>query len=287
MGDLPADAADRLYTVPPERFVAAREVAVAAARRAGQAGAADELSALRRPTVAAWMVNQLVRHRRAEVEALLRLGDELRTAQRRLRGDDLRRLGHHRREAVTDLVLEARELALAAGPRDRLPLAEVEQTLVAALCDPEAATALRSARLTRTLTYTGFGEVPRPRLQVIAGSGAEQPGTRTVGALALPAGRGVARIVPADDSDAGRIAHGAVARAEAELAEAELAEERARQARDALGTALAELVLRHAAAQQELARAELARRAAERALGLARRGLDATGGDHLTAARRG
>ena len=80
---VPADLIDRLYSLPPEQFVAARDEAVADARLAGDRLMATEIAALRRPTVAAWLVNVLVRQRPELVDELFELGESLRAAQDR------------------------------------------------------------------------------------------------------------------------------------------------------------------------------------------------------------
>ncbi|HEY2670728.1 MAG TPA: hypothetical protein VGJ07_10170 [Rugosimonospora sp.] len=160
-----------LYALPPERFIAARDEAVAEARAAGDRALAARIGALRRPTVAAWLVNLVALHRPEQVGALLDLGTALREAQQELRGERLRELSAQRRAAITELVAAARRLAVEAGrrPRDALPLAEVEATLVAALADEDVAAAVRAGRLTRATGYAGFGEPMRPDLRVIDG----------------------------------------------------------------------------------------------------------------------
>lgn len=172
--------------MPPERFVAERDEAAAAARRAGDRERAAAIAKLRKPTVAAWLVNLLAWQSPDLVDGLLRLGDELRAAQRDLRGDRLRELSARRRGVVGDLAARARELAVAAGrsPRDELPLAEVEETLTAALADEQAADEVREGRLTRTLSYAGFGETPRPRLRLV-----EPPAEKATGTAQPRGGR--------------------------------------------------------------------------------------------------
>ncbi|PWR05767.1 hypothetical protein DKT68_25190, partial [Micromonospora acroterricola] len=103
----------QLYRTPPERFVAARDAAVAEARRAGDPTTARQLARLRRPTVAAWLVNLLAIHRPELVADLVQLADALRTAQRELRGPRLRELSAQRRAVVGDQGAEVRKLAAA------------------------------------------------------------------------------------------------------------------------------------------------------------------------------
>ena len=73
----------QLYALPPEEFTAARGEAVAAARTAGDRDLAKQIGALRRPTVAAWLVNLLAHQRPDLIGDLLALGDAMRTAQRK------------------------------------------------------------------------------------------------------------------------------------------------------------------------------------------------------------
>ncbi|MFZ2528890.1 MAG: hypothetical protein WAX14_14760, partial [Rhodococcus sp. (in: high G+C Gram-positive bacteria)] len=92
----PEEIADELYGLDPNEFVAVRNERVAQAREAGDGAAATTIGKLRKPTVAAWLVNALARERTDELAALLDLGSALRTAQRRLSGDDLRTLSAQR-----------------------------------------------------------------------------------------------------------------------------------------------------------------------------------------------
>jgi hypothetical protein len=159
------EAIDELYAERPEGFIGAREAAAQAAREAGDAAAAKEIAALRKPTVAAWLVNRLALKRPDLVGGLAELSGSLRTAQRELRGEKLRELARQRRELVTSLVDEARRLAVEADPalaKRQLPLTDVEATLNAALADQRVAELVRSGRLLKTAAYEGFGELPEP-----------------------------------------------------------------------------------------------------------------------------
>jgi hypothetical protein len=165
-----AETVERLYTGPPEQFIASRSDAVAQARAAGDRALAVRIGQLRKPSLAAWLVN------------LLALGDELRTAQRELRGAQLRELSVRRRDTIAELAREASRLATAAGRsgREKLPLLEVEKTLAAALSDETLAAEVRAGQLTRPLDYAGFGEAPRPQLRLVRGGAREatdQPDT--------------------------------------------------------------------------------------------------------------
>ncbi|MGW9629700.1 hypothetical protein ACWGST_03290 [Agromyces sp. NPDC055520] len=155
MVDALGEATTELYGLRPDEFTAARN-------GRAQAVATDdrELAArireLRRPSPAAWLVNQLVRHRPDEVEAVLRLGAEARGAQGGFDAAELAELGRQRRRLVSTLAREAGELAEELGAPVRNPvLDEVAQTLQAAISDAAAADAVRTGRLVRALEAVG------------------------------------------------------------------------------------------------------------------------------------
>ncbi|MCW3840150.1 hypothetical protein ONA70_08580 [Micromonospora yasonensis] len=275
------DPVQRLYATPPDRFVAARDAAVADARRSGDPKAAREIGRLRRPTVAAWLVNLLAIRRPELVADLAQLAESLRTAQRELRGAKLRELSAQRRAVVGALVTEVRKLAAAepgAPPVGKLPLAEVEATLNAALSDAEVAEQIRAGRLLRSVHYAGFGEVPRPQLRLVTGGGEEPPVAERPESRRARDERATERAARAERAKRRRALERELAkarddqgRAERELAEATRSEQDGAAALDRIETELAELERRRAVAEQDLSRAKLARRGAERSVTAARR----------------
>ncbi|MGB2568209.1 hypothetical protein ACPFP2_07150 [Micromonospora citrea] len=282
----PSDVVQQLYRTPPDKFVAARDAAVAEARRAGDAAAARRIAGLKRPTVAAWLVNLLALERPELVADLAQLAEALRTAQRDLKGPKLRELSAQRRAVVGALVAEVRRIAARtpdAPPAARLPLAEVESTLNAALADTEVAEQVRSGQLLKAAHYAGFGEVPRPQLRLVTGGGEEAvrvPGKEadSDGARRARDERAAARAARAERAGRRRTlereltaARGEQRRAEKDLDGAAAAERDGAAALDRIEVELAELERRRAAAEQELSRSKLARRGAERALTAARR----------------
>ncbi|MFJ2665328.1 hypothetical protein ACIO14_13330 [Nocardia fluminea] len=152
------DVAGELYTLDPGDFVSTRAERAAQARADGDRDLAKAITALRKPTVAAWTVNLLARHAPREIAALLDLGDALRSAQRQLSGDKLRALGTQRQQVVNAMTKRAAELAAEHDrPASEQVLREVGQTLTAALADPEVADLVRTGVLPTTVTYDGFG----------------------------------------------------------------------------------------------------------------------------------
>ncbi|NES26646.1 hypothetical protein GCE86_29560 [Micromonospora terminaliae] len=286
MAGPPPDLVQRLYATPPDRFVAARDAAVTEARQAGDPKGAREIGKLRRPTVAAWLVNLLAIRRPELVADLAQLAESLRAAQRDLRGGKLRELSAQRRAVVGALVAEVRKLAAAepaAPPVGKLPLGEVEATLNAALSDTEVAEQVRAGRLLRSTHYAGFGEVPRPQLRLVTGGGEEEPAVPDRAAERAESRRtrdqrAAERAARAERAKRRRAVERELAkaredqeRAETELGEATDAERDGVTTLDRIETELAELERRRAVAEQELSRAKLARRGAERSLTAARR----------------
>ncbi|QKW11210.1 hypothetical protein HUT18_28455 [Streptomyces sp. NA04227] len=155
------EAADALYGLPPDRFTAARDARVRAAREAGDRPLAEAVAGLRRPSLSAWANNMLVREHPEQVRPLLDLGEELRRAHRELDGARLRELADSQRELLGALAQEAREVAARAGhPVSESVGREVADTLRAVLADPEASRAWASGRLTKAPGATsGFDAV--------------------------------------------------------------------------------------------------------------------------------
>ncbi|MGH3811229.1 MAG: hypothetical protein ACRDUV_02080 [Pseudonocardiaceae bacterium] len=152
------DVAAELYAVEPPAFVAARTDAARAAREAGDSELAAAIGKLRRPALAAWAVNLLARDDSDGLERLLALGEELREAQQQLRGEALQRLSRERHEVLAALTRRARKLAADAGHSLGTEAAhQVQQTLGAALVDPDAAQEVLAGRLVTPLSYAGFG----------------------------------------------------------------------------------------------------------------------------------
>ncbi|GAA2498143.1 hypothetical protein [Streptomyces gobitricini] len=175
---------EELYGLRPDRFTAARDTRAAEARKAGDRALADAVRSLRRPTLAAWVSNLLVRERPEEARALAALGDGLRRAHHELDGDRLRELSRKQHTVVTALARQARQLAADAGQTVGEDVQhEVEATLHAVLADPAAAEEWASGRLVKALSApVGFAaaltDVSPPRGDRYAGGREERPDAR-------------------------------------------------------------------------------------------------------------
>lgn len=251
-----SSAADELYGLVPEQFTARRTALADEARSAGDTQARAEILAMRKPTVAAWAVNLVVREDEDKVQDLLRIAEALRAAQRGLEADRMRELSEERRALIAALVRAARDRTKQAGRAvTDTALREVQSSFDAAVADENAERALRTGRLTTALSYSGFGEVDisdavaaldaRPRLAVIRGS--ESGGT---------AARTSERRRAQRDT--------AVEQAQAQLAEAT-------RLRDELLSQAEQLRRRLADLEREIKPADAAVRAAQRRLDATRR----------------
>ena len=103
---------DELFEADPRGFVAARDRLVKLLRAEGKRDDAAAVRALRRPSVAAWALNQVARHDGAVVETLLTTIDEARVAHDHVLAggdpDGLRAALADRRRALHEVVDRAR-----------------------------------------------------------------------------------------------------------------------------------------------------------------------------------
>lgn len=154
---------DELYGLPLERFTPERNALARELRGAGSRAQAAEVAALRKPSVAAWAVNQLVRTQVRAIEELFAAGDALRGAHDAVlagRGDgsSLRAAVEGERLAVEKLAGGARGLLTSDGHELSPTILErVTDTLHAAALDDEAREQVREGRLERELRHVGLG----------------------------------------------------------------------------------------------------------------------------------
>jgi len=170
---------DDLYGLPLDQFVPERTALARKLRKAGDRDRAGEIAALKKPSVAAWAVNQLVRTQRKAVAELLEAGDWLRAAQDNVlagRGDarSLRAAVERERLAVQTLTDAARGLLSSEGEELSNTMVErVSDTLHAAALDDDAREQVSGGRLERELRHVGLGGFGAPR-----GGGSPAPPSR-------------------------------------------------------------------------------------------------------------
>ena len=278
-------AADELYSVSLGDFTRARDERAKALRKEGRREEANAVKALRKPTVAAWALNQLARQHAQEVERLLAAGGKLSAAQEDLLGGGDRKAFQSaavtERDEVARLAGEAAELVSEAGERTGPALREkIAETLHAAALDEETAEELRAGRLVREReAIGGFGGVmaaPAPA------RGRPAKGDEAAAIGSIEAREEVKRSVPKGVARRGKAPNdGAKRRAEAEKREAAERRQRLAAARADERHARRELEAAAKAAEHAQTRAEAARVHAEEANARAR-----TTAERLKEARR-
>jgi len=126
-----------LYGLPPEQFTAARNQLAKALRDAGDTRGSETVRALRKPTIAAWPANCLVRAVPDQIAELTEFGEDLREAHRLGHRTELKALTPRRHELVNHLVEVAKANAANDGRSITMSTAErLAATLDAALVDP-------------------------------------------------------------------------------------------------------------------------------------------------------
>lgn len=168
--DLTAIAVE-LYSGPLAEFTSARD---ARAKATDDTTIAGRIRALRKPSIAAWVVNVFARERSGQLGEALALAQELREAQADLDAKALAQLGRDRRVLTARLASAAADLAESRGERVTTTTREaVQQTISAAFFDPVAAAAVASGRLVRELEPSGtFAEGAE---SLVGGGAAEAP----------------------------------------------------------------------------------------------------------------
>jgi hypothetical protein len=160
------EALDQLYGVDPEQFVAERKRLARELKDDGDAASADSITKTRKPTVAAWALNQLARKQRRDVDLLLDAGHRLRQAQEGVVGGDDRAAFEQaqktERDALRRLTQQASELL---GGASAPTLAQISSTLRTAAVSEEGRELLARGRFTAPLEAEGFdvfGSLPAP-----------------------------------------------------------------------------------------------------------------------------
>ena len=152
---------DELYHGPLEEFTSARNELAKELRSGGKPAAADWAKGLRKPSRAAWLVNQLAVRKSDDVEELLGLGRELRTAQEEMLAGSpdrakLRETAQREPRKVDALARAAEAIGREHGAGAQI-LTRVAETLQAAAGDPALARGIELGRLTREQRAASVG----------------------------------------------------------------------------------------------------------------------------------
>jgi hypothetical protein len=168
---VPENRLDELFRGPLEEFTAKRNALAKELRADGEGKAASWVKSLKKPTRAAWLVNQLGARKRKALDRLLKIGGELRGLQERMLAgsvdpEKLREAARLEQEAIDELVKAAKGIGAEHGAGAPV-LERVTETLQAASSDPDVADAIDRGRLQREQRASGIGLVgataPAPR----------------------------------------------------------------------------------------------------------------------------
>jgi hypothetical protein len=223
---------DGLYELPLSEFVRERNALAARLAKEGKRGPAANVKALRKPTAAAWSLNQAARRHPELVAALLRAGDQLRRRQREaMQGNPrgLRPATDSFRSCAAELTQAAAGIAGQSKQATPQGLGEkVSATLQALPSHEEGRELLRRAQLSDDLVPQGFDSV----MDLIAAPPGAQPAAE-VRRRPREAGTFDERAAQARHAkELAREAKEATRRASRALREAESAERSARQSRE-------------------------------------------------------
>jgi hypothetical protein len=252
-------AIDRLYALPLGEFTAARDELAGRLRHEGDADAGAEVKRLRKPSLAAWALNQVRRNQPGQSDKLLEAGRRLREEQERLLAgggrEPLQRAAADERQLVAELARHAeRELAAGGRPASAAVREKLRATLHAVASEPEAREGLAAGRLVREHEAAGLGPFAEPRPKSTgAGKRRKEPSARAAAGLERKArrleerlGRARTRQRELDEKAAHtwrrlREARREATRAATELDRADAAEERMRRAAEEAAEAVTEL----------------------------------------------
>lgn len=160
---VPEDEVDALYGLPLDEFTPRRDALAKELRGSGKRDEAGWVKGLRKPSAAAWLVNQLARTQKGDARRVLESGDALRAAQEdALAGkgerDELARAGSDHADAMRALLAKGAGLLDRQGgsPSDTA-LERAAETLRALPLDEGARTEFAAGRLTREHRAAGLG----------------------------------------------------------------------------------------------------------------------------------
>lgn len=142
--------ADELHVAPRSEFVPTRDRRSRQARDEDDHETAERIAKLRKPTVAAWLLNLLAHERPELMQRYLALGDPVRE------GSGLQEFATRRRDLLQELLGEVESVAREHDqPLNSGTTREITDTLNRALADAGAAGTVRAGRLSSALPASG------------------------------------------------------------------------------------------------------------------------------------
>ena len=161
--DALGEALDELYAADLQEFVSTRTRLAKQLREADRRDEADALAKLRKPSVAAWVLNQLARRNRREVDLLLDAGHRLREAQAGVLSggekDAFEKARNTATESIGQLTREAEKLLLERGSLSGSVLGQVSESLRSAAISGTGRELLARGQFSEPLRGEGFDVV--------------------------------------------------------------------------------------------------------------------------------
>jgi len=148
------DEVDRLYGLPLDEFVGARDELAKQLRAEDRREEAERVKALRKPPVAVWLVNQVARERELDVRRLLDAAESLRKAQA-AGSEEFTEARRDETHALERIAGAAGEIARREGS-GQAAVDKAMQTVRAAAATDDGRELLRQGRLTEELSPVGF-----------------------------------------------------------------------------------------------------------------------------------
>jgi hypothetical protein len=168
-----SDVLAELFGATRDDFLTIRKERAAEAKADGDRDLAQRITALRKPTVAAWLVNQVMRRYPEDADALTDVARSLGDAQRQGAGDDLRAAGKRRRELLLRLERRVRDLAADTGTNlSADAVSRIDTMFQAALVDENALAQVVAGTLSTDVAMdpgaaTQWTTVSRPKLRLV------------------------------------------------------------------------------------------------------------------------
>jgi succinate dehydrogenase/fumarate reductase flavoprotein subunit len=162
VADAHAGEIDRLYSLPLEEFTRERDELAKRLRNDGDTDAAAAVKGLKKPSVAAWAVNQVQRDRPDEVRELIEVTEELHRVYAKLSSagarERLEEAAEIQRRLIQSLVRCANQLLEAGGhTASDETLTKVADTLRAAALDEEVREQVGHGRVVKERRAAGLG----------------------------------------------------------------------------------------------------------------------------------
>jgi hypothetical protein len=214
---VPVDSAHDLYGLPVEQFIPERTALAKTLRGKKRREDAAEVVGMRKPSVAAWAVNQLIRTQGKTIQALFEAGDELARAQAGAasgqRTADVMRDAAQRQRDTLDELLKAAEGLIGSDGHSLSPATvdRVADTLRAASIDEASRQQVADGCLTQELHFSGLG------IGDLSASPPKSPPAKATKTKQTAKGKAALKAVRQSEAKARR----AATRAERELAAAE------------------------------------------------------------------